>query len=907
MSPVAVKTFRTIPTTLDLNGPTLSIEDQPDSTTVNVDDDPTFGSVGMAEASLPEGSVDSLTGNLTFQWYQVSGDSGKTAVTNETRTNTNGTTTVIAGAATSILTFTDVQFSEDDNTNYKCEVSYTPSAYGVGKSTGNAWNEPLATNTATLRVTPTLRIVGQPVAVTEATPETTETFNVIVGCDNPDLLSTVTYQWYLNGTALTNSSTISGATNNQLSIKYSEGEHTIYCVVGHTSANPTSIQSNSVAYTVESLQVLYKEIVDHGGVRSSDGVYFSPTVNTSTLHNLANGSMNFSGQTMQVAVDGVSNASPQTFVWAPEDDVEVMIELGGAGGEDYSVAGRGASGGQGGWGVFKLTLKKDQEYTFKLGSKGYKYGPKGGGISGTVNGGVGGGQAIMYKGNQVLACCGGGGGAGFGGGGGDGGGLNEEGENGFGRYGGQGGRASTVSGGSKFSPDTRGGNLSLCPVPTVTSPFPQNLTDCEDYTTSGNYINASSGNEYNGELHTVAGQSEQILFPDTADLKRGFRAGDGGRWSGGWAINGNGGSGGAGRYGGSGSSGDAHGGGGGSGYAALGTDGLEVLRTRSGVNNGNSYAIIHLYDSSNIPNRTAVSDPGVSILQWNDPRALGCKYGWGGTDDQSNPGAYINGPSGSLSDPRGKNWLGEWSNNASFTYQCSGSDENIGYVIFVLHMRKIGSRYYDSNGNPNTQYLTANRGDWSGANGRARKWIAPGNTEQQRSNWIRSNTFTNDQWIYDSTTNPTREQRERKWTASLSEAFVPYRIEFEVELTFGGVPNGRYNRLVYNKNLDINNWGEVKDIDFSSGQLGSANGFGGSDRLELPDSDLAYSTGNSRGYRNISLAGIRSNVINLDGDGNSGWNTIQAFLQTDGRSGTNLSDSDRRNGNGVEFGRTFKG
>ena len=90
-------------------------------------------------------------------------------------------------------------------------------------------------------------------------------------------------------------------------------------------------------------------------------------------------------------------------------------------------------------------------------------------------------------------------------------------------------------------------------------------------------------------------------------------------------------------------------------------------------------------------------------------------------------------------------------------------------------------------------------------------------------------------------------------------------------------------------------------------RLGSANGLGGSNRLELPDSDLAYTTGNSRGYRDISLRGIRSNVINLDGDGNSGWNTIQAFLQTDGRSGTHLSDHDRRDGNGVEFGRTFKG
>ena len=902
MSPVAVKTFRTIPTTLDLNGPLLSIEEQPEGTTVVVDDDPTFGSVGMATATLPAGSTDTLSGTLEFQWYQVTGTTS-IAVTNQTRTNDNDTTTVIAGAATSILSFTNVQYAEDNATNYKCAVSYKPSAYGVGNSSPNAWNEPLDTDVVTMTVTPTLRINGQPIAVSDGTPETRSLFNINVGCDNPDLLSTVTYQWYMDGSALSNNSSVSGATGSQLSITAAEGEHTIYCIVGNTSANPTSITSNTVAFTVESLQVLFKEVVDHGGVRSSDGVYFSPTVNKSNLHNLANGSMNLSGQTMQVAVDGVSGAGPQIFVWAPEDDVEVMIELAGAGGEDYS----GTSGGQGGWGVFKLTMKKDQEYTFKLGSKGYKYGPKGGGVSGTRNGGDGGGLAVMYKGNQVLAVAGGGGGAGLSGGGGDGGGLNEDGEDGFGRNGGSGGRDSATSGGSKFSPNRQGGNISLCPTPNVTSPFPQNLTPCADYTTSGPYRNASDGKEYNGELHTVAGQSEQILFPATADLKRGFRAGDGGRWSGGWGINGAGGGGGAGRHGGGGSNGDGYGGGGGSSYAAVGTDGLEVLRTRSGVNRGDAYAIIHLYDPANIPNRTAVSDPGVQILQWNDPRALGCKYGWGGTDDQSNPGAVIYGPSGSLSDPRGKNWIGEWSNNARFTYQCSGSDENIGYAIFVLHMRKIGSRYYNSNGDPNTQYLTSNRGDWNGANGRARKWIAPGNTEQQRSNWIRSNTFSSDQWIYDSTTSPTREERERKWTASLSEAFIPYRIEFEVELTFGGVPNGRYNRLVYNKNLEINNWGDVKDIDFTSGQLGSANGLGGSNRLELPDSDLAYSTGDSRGYRNISLAGIRSNVINLDGDGNSGWNTIQAFLQTDGRSGTNLSDHDRKDGNGVEFGRTFKG
>ena len=145
------------------------------------------------------------------------------------------------------------------------------------------------------------------------------------------------------------------------------------------------------------------------------------------------------------------------------DNVSYTIKaLGGGGGTSGNGGGSGGNGA--GWTIPTALLNDDR---CVIDTRQGQHGGAGGVPQ--QNGGVGGGQAIMYKGNQVLACCGGGGGAGFGGGGGDGGGLNEEGENGFGRYGGQGGRASTVSGGSKFSPDTRGGNLSLCPVPTVTS------------------------------------------------------------------------------------------------------------------------------------------------------------------------------------------------------------------------------------------------------------------------------------------------------------------------------------------------------------------------------------------------------------------------------------------------------
>ena len=940
MSPVAIQAYRSINTILEINGPTLAVDTQPSDATDVAGETVTFGTSGLASASFPEGSSFTPSGTLSYAWYSSTpGSSSWTIVANGTRTNSDGTTTTITGAGTSVLSIANIKFGGDNNNQYKVRVGYNPSGYDgddfpYNAGTPNAINEPLDSDTALLTVTPTLSISGQPADAT-GTTETRTLFNVIATCDNPDLIDTITYQWYQDGSALTNGTNVTGAQASQLSITSTEGSHTIYCVVGHNSASPTSVQSSNATFTVENPRiVINKAILDGGGWRSGnqswgDGTgltdrYYAPQVTNTENHNINYNSVNYDGslscvgQATQTANNGVSNAGPQIQIWAPEQDLDVMIELAGSCGQDYS----GSSGGQGGWGVFRITLKQNQEYTLKLGSSDYSYGPKGGGIAGTPNGGVGGGLAVLYKGNEVIAVAGGGGGAGYAGGGGDGGGLNQSGEKGFGRYGGEAGGTVSPHGGSVFTPDRRGGQIYTCPGPTPNSSpdespqvFPTGLSDCQDYTSDGEFTGCTSGHKWDGTNQQTrnkyndggTGDTRTALYPDTANLKRGFRTGDGGRWTGGWGINGAGGAGGAGFRGGFGASGQGHGGGGASGYAKVGTDGLEILRTASGVSRSDAYARVHLYNPNNIPNQPVAEDPSLRDLQWDDPRAPGCKYGWNGTEDQTNDGAYIEGPNGSMSDPRGRNWLGDWSNNASFTYNCGSTSENISYFIFELYIRKLAPRYYNSDGSYNSQYLTANRGAWNGANGaRVRKWIAPGKTQSERYNWIRSNTFTSSEWIYDDNTNPTRQEREAKWTDSISDAFRPFEIRFEVELTFTGTPAGNYRRLVYTKSEKWENWGDVKDVYFSSGDMAEANGIPrNGNKIYLPGRALAYTTGNPAGYTGVQLRGIRSNVINLDGDGNSGWNTTECFLQTNGRSSYNLSDDDRRRANGVEFGRTI--
>ena len=594
-----------IDTTLDLNGPFLRYTTQP-SLSGEVSNGGSVTLSGIATADFKHnptipGERVTNTGSVAYQWYI----DGAIAV--------DGTD--ISGAQTSEITISNLTNPDDNGKTAVLYASYDASAYqssspvtaGTARSTGNAPNEPLLSDTVTINVTPVLSIRLQPTAISDGLEDSFSIFNIDAEVSDSTLDSQITYQWRIDGVNLTDSATVTGSTTTQLKIKKTEGTYTIDCLVSHPTAEPSPLQSNEVSYVVESI----KEFVN---LETYDGRNESVPF-TETQQNLNDGPLFISGkkQLGQTQDRGLRAASVVHFLYAPEADVDVLIEMAAASGDSFGSI----QPGQGGWGCFRMTLKKNVEYAIKLGSNQAELQPPGGGVIGSpIRGGVGGGLATIYEKNQLVAALGGGGGAGETAAGGDGGGFNQAGQDGFGRRGGNGGAANTPGTGfdDVFLNEARqrGGTLASCPNPTSSYWRDRGLSQCEDYTQSGHFVDPGTGIEY----------------PTSAKLNRGFRPGAAGRINGGFGIDGRGGGGGGGAVGGSGGEGNAVGGGGGSGYADTGK--VTILRTTSGVNSGDAYLRVSLYDpTAPIPNPPAPNPPNFVRTDWDDPRIPGYKIGDG--------------------------------------------------------------------------------------------------------------------------------------------------------------------------------------------------------------------------------------------------------------------------------------
>ena len=159
---IGFKAYRSTPTTLELDGPILSYTQQPTGITT---DGSSVTLVGIATA-LPVG-----TGSISYQWYE----SGYGAV---------ATSSTITGTATTALTLNELNFN-DSGREFYLESSYEASAYGASpitagtaRSTGNAINSPLNSDTAQITVGPTIIILQQPVSSTVAI-NNDATFNVL--------------------------------------------------------------------------------------------------------------------------------------------------------------------------------------------------------------------------------------------------------------------------------------------------------------------------------------------------------------------------------------------------------------------------------------------------------------------------------------------------------------------------------------------------------------------------------------------------------------------------------------------------------------------------------------------------------------------------------------------------------
>ena len=539
--------FPDINTTLDLNGPELSFTTQPVGVATSVASGiATF--IGIATATFPsnQSTRSTNTGSIAYQWYK----------TNSALSDGDNVT----GSGTTTLTLSGLTNPGDDQSSVFLAADYVPSAYESGL-TPNAFNEPVNSDVGITTIFPTVSITTQP-EDSEVVEDVDTTFSVVVSTsDNTN--SSLSYNWYLNGSSLSDSSLVSGSKTDTLTIKREEPAlNRVYCEVSHPTAQPGIVTSTEAKLDVFSARALINYEKFGNG----------------ELYETGSRDIGASGGFTFPAV--AERAARIIILWSSEKDVDVKITMGGCNGDSRN----GNRGGEGGLSVFKMTMKQDFEYVVKLGVTD----SRGGGARGGNLGG--GGLAVIYEKAKVLAVCGGGGGAGVGGRGGDGGGVNVVGENapGTGGFGGayigvgelppRGETQAGRTGDADFDNDSSGGGrLSGCTIGLYYAG--QGLAPCDDISTEKVPFRTNIGGIY----------SNTLLF-------RGYKSGQGHRNNGG-AGSGNGGGGGAGARGGQGSG--QQGGGGASGYQSgqieLLPSSVLPTGTRQGGNAANAFFSIERY------------------------------------------------------------------------------------------------------------------------------------------------------------------------------------------------------------------------------------------------------------------------------------------------------------------------
>ena len=543
-------------TTLDLNGPILSFTTQPQSVSVCDGGSATF--VGIATAFFPTQDPPnpaSNTGTLLYQWYA----DGFGPLTDGTFQGAS-----ITGSGTTTLTITNATSPTANALRLFVDVDYVPSAYsqpvgsavtvGTGRSTGNALNEILNSDTATLTVFPSISIVTQPTAQTAAI--TRPAIFTTLGALTDTTQGNILYRWQLNGNDLSDSATVIGSGTTSLSVSLPNiGINTVRARLTHPTACNSPIFTNTVNFNVVSA----RQIINFESYQGN-GTIISPGFGSVNL---------FDGSYTNIA--DANSPSRTLSIYASERDLSVRITMAGAAGQSRD----GFGGGQGGISVFEIIMRQNIEYIIRLGSLTLP--------SGGANGGAGG--SFLYERSRVIAICGGGGGAGRSGAGGNGGGISVVGSNGSGRNSGNGAAfispgtlpasgffAGGLYTGDPYNGQTTGGRVSGCPWGNF---WPNTgLSPCQNFSGLVQARTANTG-----------------FVSGTASINRGFKPGNLGHRTNGGNGSGNDGGAGSGAIGGNAATGGSGGGGGGgSGYH----DGsINLISTQSGGNSSNNgYLII---------------------------------------------------------------------------------------------------------------------------------------------------------------------------------------------------------------------------------------------------------------------------------------------------------------------------
>ena len=212
------------PTDLTLNGPTISVSSDtsanislvaPNGQTgggVTDQTSVTFSVTGVS--TFPDGT--NADGGLSYQWYEI----------NE---GALGISTRYAGAGTSSLTISYALSPQDDGNQYYNRISFNPDNVSAGGTSGGSINGFVDTTPVSISVAPELFVSA---GITTATVpiNVDATFNCLGGINRdgtPVRESDISYQWYLDGSTLSDGVTQSTQSATTVVQTYGVGNHTL--------------------------------------------------------------------------------------------------------------------------------------------------------------------------------------------------------------------------------------------------------------------------------------------------------------------------------------------------------------------------------------------------------------------------------------------------------------------------------------------------------------------------------------------------------------------------------------------------------------------------------------------------------------------------------------------------------
>lgn len=573
-------------TTLDLNGPILSFIQQPSSITLDSGESGTL--VGIATATYPTQDPANPavnTGSISYQWY-VDGY----GVLNDGEISSLGLS--VTGTATTTLSISNVTTPISNNIRFYLVADHIPSAYsqppgspvtsGTRRTTGNAFNDPKSSDIAVLTVNPTISVLTNPLNQ-EVAEGNFATFTAS-GDSSDD--SQVSYAWQLNGSYLSdNGTTIFGSNTDTLRISLAvASSNLIRAEISHPTASNSPLYTSSANFNV----VVSRAIINYELFADESTSLFG------------SGSYDLT-QTSSVTFSSENLSERSVTLYVPEKDVNVRITLAGAKGADRGTPGSGRDfyGGRGGVTVFELTLKKNVEYVFKIGSLSRS-------SYATVGGyGNGGGMTIMYRQAEVLVVSGGGGGSGLWADGGDGAGAGQSGGSGDYGYNPRDGEIARNAlpglGGRRVG--TGALDLTGSFARLIDGVFTDREREGPRYYLGGKLSSCTYGDYWRNQGYSpceIIGfvqartSNGQIISGSTDTIERGYKSGLSYRNNGGNMGETQGGSGGSGAYGGEGAGKTYNysGGGGGSGYSN--GEAKIISAVRGGNNSEYGYVTIQL-------------------------------------------------------------------------------------------------------------------------------------------------------------------------------------------------------------------------------------------------------------------------------------------------------------------------